>query len=73
MTLACEDVNSIHVEVFSVDAEKHIDNSLVQTWKLNFGHKAKILFRLGAQRLVKILKMKLRRDFEIEVYSVFCC
>ena len=44
VTLACEDANSILVEVVTVDAEKHIDNSVVQIWKLKFGHK--ILFRL---------------------------
>ena len=42
VTLACEDANSILVEVVTVDAEKHIDNSVVQIWK--FGHK--VLFRL---------------------------
>ena len=46
VTLACEDANSILVEVVTVDAEKHNDNSLVQIWKLKFGHKAKLLFRL---------------------------
>ena len=30
MTLACEDANSILVEVVSVDDEKRVDNSLVQ-------------------------------------------
>ena len=42
LTLVCEDVNSILVEVVTVDAEKHNDNSLVQIWKLKFGHKAKL-------------------------------
>ena len=49
MTLACEDANSKLVEVVTVadvDAEKHVDDSLVQIWKLRFGHKAKLLFRL---------------------------
>ena len=39
MTLACEDVNSILVGVVTVvdvDAEKRVDSSLVQIWKLNF-------------------------------------
>ena len=44
MTLACEDANSILVEVVTVDAEKRVDNSLVQIWKLKFGHKTKFLF-----------------------------
>ena len=49
MTLACEDGNSKLVEVLTVvdvDDEKPVDNSSVQIWKLNFGHKVKFLFRL---------------------------
>ena len=37
MTLACEDANSKRAEVVNVadfDAEKSVDNSLVQIWKL---------------------------------------
>ena len=33
------------VTVADVDAEKCVDDSLVQIWKLRFGHKAKLLFR----------------------------
>ena len=43
MTLAFEDANSKLVEVSTfagLDAEKRVDNSFVQTWKLKFGHKA---------------------------------
>ena len=42
VTLACEDVNSMLVEVFKVadvDAKKRVDDSLVQTWKMKFSHK----------------------------------
>ena len=49
MTLAVEDANSKHVEdvsVADVDAEKRVDCSLVQIWKLKFCHKAKLLLRL---------------------------
>ena len=49
MTLACEDANSKLVEVIfnaDVDDEAHVGNSLLQIWKLRFGHKAKLLFRL---------------------------
>ena len=49
MTLAYEDDNSKLVEVVTVahvDNEKRVDNSLVQIWKVNFGHKVKFLFRL---------------------------
>ena len=44
MTLACEDVNSKLVEVVTVadvTAEKRFDDSIMQIWKLKFGHKAK--------------------------------
>ena len=49
VTLACEDNNSKLVEVVTVvevDDEKRVDNSLVQIWKVNFGHKVKFLFGL---------------------------
>ena len=49
MTLACEDANSKLVYVVTVAdvfAEKRIDDSLVQIWKLKLGHKVKSLFRL---------------------------
>ena len=42
--MACEDANSKLVEVVTVadvDAEKCVDDSLVQIWKLKFGHKVK--------------------------------
>ena len=47
--LACEDGNSKFVEVVTVvdvDDERRVDNSLVQIWKVKFGHKVKFLFRL---------------------------
>ena len=47
MTLACEDANSKRVEVVSdVDDEDRVGNSLLLIWKLRFGHKAELLFRL---------------------------
>ena len=49
MTLAFEDVYSKLVEVVTVadvDAEKCVDDSLVQIWKLKLGHKVKFLFIL---------------------------
>ena len=49
MTLACDDVNSKLVDVVSVagvDAEDHVSNSLLKTWELTLGPKAKLLFRL---------------------------
>ena len=49
MTLACEDASSKLVEVVTVDdvdAEDHVGNSLLHTWELRLGNKAKLLFRL---------------------------
>ena len=76
MTLACADANSKLVDlvtVANVDDEDRVGNSLLQIWEMRFGHKAKFLFRLSAQGLVRSLKLKFRRDFEDEVWSVFCC
>ena len=47
MTLACEDVYSKLVEVVTAAANDDVNlvgNSLLQIWKLGFGHKAKLLF-----------------------------
>ena len=52
MTLACEDANSKLVEVVNVanvDDEDRVGNSLLHTWELRLGNKAKLLFRLSAQ------------------------
>ena len=49
MTLVCADANSKLVDVVTVadvDDEDRVGNSLLQIWKLRFGHKAKLLFRL---------------------------
>ena len=49
LTLMCEDANSKFVEVVTVADVSHDDrvgNSLLQIWKLRFGHKAYLLFRL---------------------------
>ena len=49
VTLAFEDVNSKLFEVVTVadiDNEDCVGNSLLQIWKMRFGHKAKLLFRL---------------------------
>ena len=47
--MAFDDANSKLVEavtVSHVDDENRVDNSLVQIWKVKFGHKVKFLFRL---------------------------
>ena len=54
-----------------VDDEKRVDNSLVQIWKVKFGHKVQTL-STRFQGLVKILKVTFRQDFEAEVWSLFC-
>ena len=49
MTLACEDANSKLVEVVTianVDNEDRVGNNLLHIWKLRFGQKANLLFRL---------------------------
>ena len=49
MTLACEDANSkldVVFTVANVDIGKHVDETLVQIWRLKFGHKTECLFRL---------------------------
>ena len=51
VTLACEDAYSKLVEVVTVidvDDENRVGNSLLQIWKLRFGHKCKLLVRLWA-------------------------
>ena len=54
------DVNTKLVEVVTVadvDDEDCVGNSLLQIWKLRFGHEAKLLFRAKAKGLVKILNL----------------
>ena len=49
MTLTCEDANSKLVEVVTVadvDDEDRVGKTILQIWKLRFGHKAKLLYRL---------------------------
>ena len=68
MTLACEDGNSKLVEVVTVvevDDEKHVDNSLVQIWKINFGHKVK--FCSGLEDKVS----RFVQDIEVDVPARF--
>ena len=61
--------------LITVDDEDRVANNLLQIGmviKLNF-LKLSLLFRLWVQGLVKILKLKFTRDFEAELWSVFCC
>ena len=76
MTLSCEVANSKLVEIVTaadVDDEDCVSNSLLQIWKLGFGHKALITFVQTLSPLVKILKLKFGQYFAAEVWSVFCC
>ena len=58
VTLAFKYTNSKLVEaVADVDNEDRVGNSLLQIWKLRFGHEAKLLFRAKAKGLVKILNL----------------
>ena len=64
VTLACEDANSKLVEVVivaDVDAKDHVGNSLLQIWKLKFGHyfAADAWLWLPSLILVEILKLGL--------------
>ena len=61
------------VTVDDVDAEDHVGNSLLQIWELTFGPKAKLLVHTLSTRLVIILKLKFRQDFDAGVCSAFCC
>ena len=66
--MACEDANSKIVDVVTVadvDDEDRVGNSLLQIWKLRFGHKAKLLFRLWAQGSVKISKLNSGKIFKL--------
>ena len=59
------------VAVADVDDEDRVGNSMLQIWKLRFGHEAKLLLRLWAQGLVKILKLKFRQDLKLEFGQFF--
>ena len=76
VTLACEDGKSKLVEVVTVvdiDDEKPVDNSLVQIWKVKFGHKVFVqTLSTRFEGLVKILKLMFRQDFKTDVWSLFC-
>ena len=66
MTLACEDANSKLVDVVSVADDGCVGNNLLQIRKLRFVQKAKLVFRLWAQGLVKKFKLKFRQDLKLE-------
>ena len=62
--MACEDIKTKHVEVLTVadvDAGKRVDDSLVQIWKLKFGHKINF----------ETLSIRFGQDFEVNVQARF--
>ena len=68
MTLACEDANSKLVEVVTVadvDAEKHVDDGLMQIWKMKLDQKV--------QKYSQTLSTRFGQDFEVEVKSRYRC
>ena len=65
MTLACEEANSKLVDAVTI-ADDDEGNNLLQICKLRFDQKPKLLFRLRAQGLVRILKFKFRQDLKLE-------
>ena len=80
MTLACEDAYSKLVDVVTVayvDEEDRVGNSLLHSWELVLANRAKLLLRLSAQDLVKVLKLEFGnilqlmfgRGYEVELWS----
>ena len=70
MTLAFEDANSKLVNIVTVanvDEEDRVGNSFLQILELRFFHKAKLLFKLWAQGLVKILKLEFGQYYVVDV------
>ena len=64
--MACEDTNSKLVEVVTVadvDGEDRVDNSLLQIWKLKFGHKINFF--------VQILGTRFGQDYGVEAQARF--
>ena len=65
------------------DDEKRVDNSLVQIWKVKFGHKVKFLFRIWGQGFKvwlrfwswpsgKILKLRVGHYFAADAWLWLC-
>ena len=72
VTLACEYANSKLANVVLVADEDRVGNNLLQISKLRLGQKAKLLFQLKAQDLVKILKLKFRQKLKLKFGQFFC-
>ena len=61
------------VIVADVDDEKRFDNSLMQFWKLKFGHEAKFCSNFEHKVWPRVWSWSSSETFETEVWSVFCC
>ena len=75
VTLACEDDYSKLVEVVTVadvDYENRVGNSLLQIWKLRFGHKTKLFVQDSVQVFGQDFEVEIQARFEARVWSVFC-
>ena len=78
MTLACEDAYSKLVEVVTVpdiSGEDCVLNSLLQIWKLRFGHKAFVqtlstLVKIWSWILVNILKLGLVKILTLDLVEI---
>ena len=57
------------VTVADVSDEDHVDNSLLQIWNEVWFKGLTLIQTLSTL----VLKLKFRRDFGAEVWSVFCC
>ena len=75
MTLACEDANFLRLLLLLMLMMRIVMATFfadLGAEASRFGHKVKILFRLRAQGLFKILKLNFRQDFEAGISLVFC-
>ena len=73
VTLACEDANSKLVDIVTVSYVDDVDrvgSSLLQFWKLRFGHKAK-LFSDYEHAFVYRRSQRFGQYFEAEVQARF--
>ena len=67
VNLPCEDAKSKLVDVVTLADEDRVGNNLLQISNLRFGQKAKLLFGLWTQGMVKILKLKFKQDLKLEI------
>ena len=72
MTQACEDANLLRfVTVADVDAEKHVDDGLVQIWKMKLDQKVQKYSQTLSTRFGQDFEVEVKARFEAGVWSVF--